>query len=623
MNLRFAHLSALVLCSASCTTTELLEVPEPEQRIRPAAAAVMRGLIFERAVARSGQPPAATELDLQVENAGSLRELKLEPGASGDYAFDVGYGGRARDPVVSTLLHVEGANSYVEVPISNDERESVSYRVAASICDQVCAYRYELYLEQSFKTQDGEIGRFARTHRLVLDCREDGVEGLACDGALVPRNEPDAGGSGAGGASGEGAGGTSGAAAGGSGAGGIGPGQGGEPGGMAGSGAGETCINPGTEDISCPDSVGPYEGMCAPKGACCRRSSNDAKLAITAMSDMVELEYRVMIARATNHPMSISLPFLLSVASERARTCGGEQCRLWRFRQPRVDGEPVSGFGVNQLGFGRYNCDGTYSFYDAVVAPDRSEYGLSDPGRWVTGDVEALVDLSLEGPDRARVRWATDPNRSTTCIPYFLPGEGTIDWEECTSGFELLELDTSEAGNDCQGAWNGADWETPGRFQTFVPLAANSYDVIDSITQSYCQLLSFSVLAPQDRGVDCLNLPRCMPGSEGCNYVKLPDSLCPVSDEEHTLFGCHLGAEGNPNAEEGYPSDLNCTLSAPSEALDPDYDPSVSKGQCCDPMGTLESGLPACNAFRIVYEYAAGAVEITDDPKSDFPPICQ
>jgi hypothetical protein len=105
--------------------------------------------------------------------------------------------------------------------------------------------------------------------------------------------------------------------------------------------------------------------------------------------------------------------------------------------------------------------------------------------------------------------------------------------------------------------------------------------------------------------------------------VKLPDSLCPETEEERTLFGCHLGAEGNPNEEEGYPSDLTCTLDAPSEVLDPDYAPSVSKGQCCDPMGTVESGLPACNAFRVVYEYAAGAVEITADTTRDFPPTCQ
>lgn len=114
-----------------------------------------------------------------------------------------------------------------------------------------------------------------------------------------------------------------------------------------------------------------------------------------------------------------------------------------------------------------------------------------------------------------------------------------------------------------------------------------------------------------------------MPGSDGCAYVKLPDSLCPETDEERSLFGCHLGAEGNPNAEEGYPSELDCALDPPSAPLDSDVNPFVSKGQCCDPMGTSESGLPACNAFRVVYEYAAGAVEITADPKSDLAPICQ
>jgi hypothetical protein len=190
----------------------------------------------------------------------------------------------------------------------------------------------------------------------------------------------------------------------------------------------------------------------------------------------------------------------------------------------------------------------------------------------------------------------------------------------------MLSIDTSEAGRECQGSYDGMAWTSPGRYQTFAPLKDNNKDIIDSITQTFCQLLSFSILMPEDRATPCIdNLPRCMPGSEGCKYVKLPDSLCPESDAERANWRCHLGAKGNVNGEEGYPTDeeLNCTMEAPTSPLDPDVDPAVSKGQCCDPLGTEESGLPACNAFRIINEFAAAAAEITDEPASTLPPICE
>lgn len=247
---------------------------------------------------------------------------------------------------------------------------------------------------------------------------------------------------------------------------------------------------------------------------------------------------------------------------------------------------------------------------------------MSAASRWAAPVVATTIDPALEGVARTHTPWATDPNQNLTCVPYFIPGTQTIDWEEVSTGFEILELDTSEAGLDCQGIWDGSEWQPSGRFQTFVPLAANNRDVIDSMSQNLCQLLSFSVLPPEDRGLDCLAIPRCVPGSAGCKYVKLPDSLCPETDEERGIYRCHLGATGNPNHEAGYPASLNCTATAPTTPLDPDSDPTVSAGQCCDPLGDSQGGLPACNAFRVVYEFAASAAEITDDRASELPPIC-
>jgi len=56
-------------------------------------------------------------------------------------------------------------------------------------------------------------------------------------------------------------------------------------------------------------------------------------------------------------------------------------------------------------------------------------------------------------------------------------------------------------------------------------------------------------------------------------------------------------------------ADIDCSSEAPLSPTDPSgRGPS---GQCCDPFGSTGS-LPACNAYRVVYEFTAVAVEITD-----------
>jgi hypothetical protein len=443
-------------------------------------------------------------------------------------------------------------------------------------------------------------------------------------------NGGESGSGGAAGAAGEG--GTAGGGTGGTAGGGTG-GTGGVVGGTGGD-CGEPpsgpdmCVNSGTVDDTCPDAVGPFAGVCAPSGDCCRRSSNQTKVESLCPDEPMVLEYRVSSSVVMNHPLSTSLPVLLMAAAERARTCAGDQCLLWRFTQPRTGGEPAAGPGKSSVAIGRYNCDGTFSYYNETVAPVREAEGFTDPSRWNVVEATTMLDPTKEGPARTHIPWATNPNKRVTTSPFFLPGQQVIDWEVATSGFEILEFDTSEAGRDCQGSWDGAAWVTPGRYQTFAPLKDNDKDIIDSISQNFCQLLAYSVLPAAERATPCATVTeRCMPdggqfGDGGCNWIKLPDSLCPETDDERAIWRCHLGAQGNVNAEDGYPTDLNCTAEAPTTALDPDVDPTVSKGQCCDPLGMGTDGLPACNAFRIVNQFAAAAAEITPEPASTLPPIC-
>lgn len=388
----------------------------------------------------------------------------------------------------------------------------------------------------------------------------------------------------------------------------------------------DVCLGDEEPNVTCPDLLGPFDGPCAPKGACCKRSSNSAEIAMLDPNEAQVLEYRVTTSAVVNQPRSLGLglPSIIFTDPGGPPRWRDAQVMLLRFEQPRSDGQLTAGSGTRVAGPGRYNCDGTYSFYSDQAAPSRMTERLTDPTRWSARDATAEIDPALEGVEQTRVPWAADPNREVTCVPSFLPGTQDLDYELCTSGFELLAFDTSAAGEDCQGAWSDDlfRWETPARYQVFAALADNDRDIMDATAETLCQLLSFSVVPPEDRDLDCLSEPRCVPGTDGCKWAALPDSLCPESDSERELFRCHLGARDNPNAEEGYPKDLNCSMTAPSTPLDPDVDPSVSKGQCCDPLGANTDGLPACNAFRIEYAFAAAAVEITDERRDEPPTEC-
>lgn len=396
--------------------------------------------------------------------------------------------------------------------------------------------------------------------------------------------------------------------------------------GAGGQAAAGTCVNTGEINFDCPFNLPPIMGSCAPHGSCCQRASNTAKRAALAPDAPLVLEYRVNYLDITNHPHSIGLPDLVRTANQRADVCSGEQCLLWRFTAPRKDGQLIAGKGEVEIGVGAYNCDGTYSFYGPTAAPDRSgEIGESDPGRWQSVKVPADVDPAKSGAERFHIPFATNRNREIARSIFLFPSDNTIDWELASSGFYITEFDTSDAGQDCMGERDGFGWGTVAGLESYSPLKGNDKDISNQINQTYCSLLGFGLLPDGKKNQDCHKLPRCMPdngsfGDGGCDWIKLPDSLCPETEAERALFGCHLGAEGNPNNEMGYPATLKCTAEKPTAALDPDMG-ATSDGQCCDPLGQSTT-LPTCNAYRTVGKFVAAAGEITDAPRGNLPPVC-
>ncbi len=419
--------------------------------------------------------------------------------------------------------------------------------------------------------------------------------------------------------------GTSGAPAIGNGAGGSGSAASGAGNGSAGSGEPNACVNSGETNFDCPFNLPPIMGSCAPAGTCCHRASNTAKLAALGPDDPMVLEYRLNYVDIYNHPLSIGLPDLMRTANQRADVCAGEQCLLWRFTGPRQGGELVAGAGEVEIGIGAYNCDGTYSFYGPTAASDRTaEIGESDPGRWQAVKVPAQVDPAKQGKERFHIPWATQKNRELARSLFLFPADNTLDWELASSGFDITEFDTSEAGQDCMGARAGFGWTTVAGFVAYSPIKGNDKDISNQINQTYCALLGFGLLPEGMKDKSC-DTARCLPdggtlGDGGCDWIKVPDSLCPETADQRALFGCHLGAEGNPNGETDYPAALNCTPEPPTAPLDPDMG-ATSVGQCCDPLGQ-STALPACNAYRTVGKFVAAAGEITDEPRNSLPPVC-
>ena len=351
----------------------------------------------------------------------------------------------------------------------------------------------------------------------------------------------------------------------------------------------------------CPQLIGPLDGAYAPKGACCYRTSNTARVDPAAATRTYEfrLNYFLLI----NHKKTVSPDVLGRAQTDRAEN--EEQSLLFRFEMPQSGGKVVDGDGKITLGGGKYNCDGTYSFYGDTAAPADGADG--NPARWAAPELPAKVTAAKTDKDRVKVIWkdALLAKNRESYIPYLGAGPAyAIDWEGQSQGFDILEWPTAEENANCVGSRKDSlSWKPGGKTMSFARLDANGKDVLDSLNVTFCQLLAFGTAGSK---LSCIDTPRCEPGSSmDCPWQRLPDSLCPVTADEKSKWMCHLGTDTNPDN----PFKSNCTMDLPAN-VDPDNG-GTSEGQCCDPLGKSTT-LPACNAFLNVNEMVAAASEITD-----------
>jgi hypothetical protein len=378
-------------------------------------------------------------------------------------------------------------------------------------------------------------------------------------------------------------------------------------------GSGGTVESPDPINVSCPQ-TGPMDGPYAPKGDCCYRTSNKARIDPTASERT--LEYRTNFFLPINHRASLDPAIFYDIQNGRYNS--EQQSLLIRLTMPQKDGEVVDGKGRMTLGAGRYNCDGTYSFYSETAA--KKPGGDNDPARWSVPEFTA--DVHADRTDASRIRPSYNDSlalkNKPKYLPYLIGGSNYgIDFEGESQGFDIIEMPSGPDNLDCVGSYVDATWEAGGKAVSYARLDMNNDEKIDSIGLTFCQLMAFtSTTEVGKENPDCLTTPRCTPGEPGCKWWKrLPDSLCPDKEQQAT-WGCHLGYGGNPD-NEAVP--LNCSPTLPSE-INPDN--GTKTGQCCDPLGKNTNGLPTCNAWLQINKFVAAAVEITDARADDLQMSC-
>jgi hypothetical protein len=339
------------------------------------------------------------------------------------------------------------------------------------------------------------------------------------------------------------------------------------------------------------------------KGACCYRRSNKARLDPSAATAV--LQFRLNEFLLINHQKNID-PMVLG-PTEQQRSDNEEQSLLFEFTLPQTGGKVVDGMGKVRIGAGAYNCDGTYSFYTDSAAPPTG--GDMTPGRWYSGVMNATVTAAKTDKDRVKPNFADQLpiQNKATYTPYLGAGpDYAIDWEGESQGFDIIDMPTGDANIDCVGTRaDSTTWKAGGHTKAYGRVDLNAADIIDSLGVNFSQLMAFGSVA---NAPDATKLPRCDPGSSGCAWVRLPDSLCPVTDDEKKNWGCHLGYDGNADNSS---VTMNCTSSAPA-AGSVDGTANTPEGQCCDPKGSGAGGLPACNAWLQINEFVSAAAPITD-----------
>jgi hypothetical protein len=371
-------------------------------------------------------------------------------------------------------------------------------------------------------------------------------------------------------------------------------------------------------NADCQNKQGPFDGAYGQKGKCCYRTSNSSRLPAMT-SGMATLEYRLTYFVPSNHPLTLSSDLISGTTADRFDK--EEQHLLFRFKVPYMDGKFTAGMGTAQIGAGAYDCMGKYSFYSDTAAPETPVF--KNAARWSTTEVPIMFDpTKTTWEQQAHTIWASNINRKVTNLPYIQSmGDKPLEWEAASQGFDIVKMPKIEDAINCVGTRVDAErWMGGGQTVSYQRLNINNKSAIQVLLNiSLAQLQAFGMsIGPMkdDPKYDVLTAKRCMPGSAGCQWLKLPDSMCPETDEEMGMWGCHIADPANVDKVP-----VKCSMEKPTAVLDPDKG-ATTEGQCCDPLGEMKDGLPACNSYRLISDFVAAAADITDAPTTKVQQKC-
>jgi len=386
-------------------------------------------------------------------------------------------------------------------------------------------------------------------------------------------------------------------------------------------------------NLDCPQIVPPDDGPGAARGPCCHRGLPNSQVfedfdqreeaGELEADELVVSTSRINYSATINHPLTVGAAPLPDIAVTGKDAM--EQQLLFQFASPRTGGEMISGTGWSEIGNAHYNCeDGTFSRYSDTSAPvteGTDFYKADDASRNAVTRVPSETNMDIEDPDdRVTTNWADIP-RGPSNTPNHDAAFAEYVWDNdlITQGFSIISFSSEDENIDCHGVRDGDIWEPleGDLYESYIPMAENNNKtngIVGLMESTLCTLFAFGLLSdPVDfETLDCEETARCEPGSGGCRWQKLPDSLCPVTDDEQAMWDCHIGDPAHAPEFDG--DELRCNNDVPTEAytIRGGPDDTGPLGQCCDPMGE-SAELPPCNAWRTLSDVVASSAVIRDD----------
>lgn len=361
-------------------------------------------------------------------------------------------------------------------------------------------------------------------------------------------------------------------------------------------------VNPPMADPYCFNSVCPNAELPGltdankPMGDCCNTVDVKLREASMAPGTKYDLEFVFYINLPQSIP-NVANPTIQTLLENGQKE--GADIFLIRYKDvPRTEDMSGPVPVTVELGTGKLNCDGSYSFYGNGAAPEPVHGGPpNDPNRWAKKSIEMQYsgfnseDLATHPPEDlmasvTQLTWA--PRWWQTGINYEQPVK-----------FLSFVQKVNPNNWSCFGSMDsGEKWSLDAQLTTFVPVAEAEQVTLQELGgQTQC-----GVFAKGPLQGNCDN-----PQSE---WPTKPNGYC---NAQHV---CWVGVAEDPEAAafwgEFFEGENNCGSAA---------------HPCCDPTGT-DAALQPCNAFYIRNASAIGAVEITDNDITDssqavsYKPLC-